>query len=63
VAQLRAFDAIPFGAVGAPDVPDHLSLWQHRLAIRQLLVQFSNVRPTRILVGIDSGDLNWVVVR
>lgn len=69
-AQLRAFDAILFGAVGAPYVPDHLSLWGLRLAICQPLDQFANVRPTRILPGIRSplagvapGDLDWVIVR
>ncbi|HEX2527615.1 MAG TPA: tartrate dehydrogenase [Geminicoccus sp.] len=68
--QLRAFDAIFFGAVGAPDVPDHLTLWGLRLAICQPLDQFANVRPTRILPGItsplrgvDEGDLDWVIVR
>ena len=68
--RLRAFDAILFGAVGAPDVPDHLSLWGLRLAICQPLDQFANVRPTRILPGISSplrdigpGDLDWVIVR
>ena len=45
--QLRGFDAILFGAVGAPDVPDHLTLWGLRLAICQPLDQFANVRPTR----------------
>lgn len=70
VAQLRAFDAILFGAVGAPDVPDHMTLWGLRLAICQPLDQFANVRPTRILPGIRSplagigpGDLDWVIVR
>jgi tartrate dehydrogenase/decarboxylase / D-malate dehydrogenase len=68
--QLRAHDAIFFGAVGAPDVPDHLSLWGLRLAICQPLDQYANVRPTRILPGItsplrgvDEGDLDWVIVR
>ena len=68
--QLRGFDAILFGAVGAPDVPDHLTLWGLRLAICQPLDQFANVRPTRILPGITSplagvgpGDLDWVIVR
>ena len=68
--QLRAFDAIFFGAVGAPDVPDHLTLWGLRLAICQPLDQYANVRPTRILPGIESplsgvgpGDLDWVIVR
>ena len=47
--RLRDFDAIFFGAVGAPDVPDHLTLWGLRLAICQPLDQYANVRPTRIL--------------
>jgi tartrate dehydrogenase/decarboxylase/D-malate dehydrogenase len=68
--RLKAFDAIFFGAVGAPDVPDHLTLWGLRLAICQPLDQYANVRPTRILPGIRSplrdvsaGDLDWVIVR
>ncbi len=68
--QLRSFDAIFFGAVGAPDVPDHLTLWGLRLAICQPLDQYANVRPTRLLPGIKSplrgveeGDLDWVIVR
>lgn len=68
--QLRKFDAIFFGAVGAPDVPDHLTLWGLRLAICQPLDQFANVRPIRLLPGIESplrdvgeGDLDWVIVR
>ncbi|MHA6345657.1 tartrate dehydrogenase [Roseivivax sp. CAU 1761] len=69
-AQLRAFDAILFGAVGAPDVPDHLTLWGLRLAICQPLDQYANVRPTRMLPGItsplrgvDRTELDWVIVR
>lgn len=68
--QLKAFDAILFGAVGAPDVPDHLTLWGLRLAICQTLDQYANVRPTRILPGITSPlrhattqNLDWVIVR
>ena len=68
--QLKSFDAILFGAVGAPDVPDHVSLWGLRLSICQGLDQYANVRPTRILPGIASplsgvgpGDLDWVIVR
>ena len=68
--QLRAFDAVLFGAVGAPDVPDHVSLWGPRLAICQPLDQYANVRPIRILPGIVSplrhvaaGQLDWVIVR
>jgi tartrate dehydrogenase/decarboxylase/D-malate dehydrogenase len=68
--QLKAFDAIFFGAVGAPDVPDHVTLWGLRLPICQGLDQYANVRPTRILPGIRSPlegvgpeHLDWVIVR
>ncbi|MET0597561.1 MAG: tartrate dehydrogenase [Mesorhizobium sp.] len=68
--RLKAFDAIYFGAVGAPDVPDHVTLWGLRLPICQGFDQYANVRPTRILPGITPplrncapGDLDWVIVR
>jgi tartrate dehydrogenase/decarboxylase/D-malate dehydrogenase len=68
--QIRSHDAIYFGAVGAPDVPDHVSLWGLRLAICQPFDQYANVRPTRILPGIVSPlrgvsgpELDWVIVR
>ena len=70
VDELRAFDAIYFGAVGAPDVPDHVTLWGLRLAICQGLDQYANVRPTRILPGItaplrnvSAKELDWIIVR
>ncbi len=70
LAQLKKFDAIYFGAVGAPDVPDHITLWGLRLPICQGFDQYANVRPTRILPGIQAplrnkgpGDLDWVIVR
>lgn len=68
--QLSEHDAIFFGAVGAPDVPDHITLWGLRLPICQGFDQYANVRPTRILPGIDAplkdvgpGDLDWVIIR
>jgi tartrate dehydrogenase/decarboxylase/D-malate dehydrogenase len=66
--QLKKFDAIFFGAVGAPDVPDHISLWGLLLPICQGFDQYANVRPSRILPGItsplDKGkDIDWVIVR
>ncbi|WP_439578867.1 tartrate dehydrogenase [Elioraea sp.] len=68
--RLRSFDAIYFGAVGAPDVPDHVTLWGLRLPICQGFDQYANVRPTRILKGLTAplrhcgpGDLDWVIVR
>jgi tartrate dehydrogenase/decarboxylase/D-malate dehydrogenase len=67
---IRHHDAIYFGAVGAPDVPDHVTLWGLRLAICQPFDQYANVRPTRILPGIVSPlrhvsgpELDWVIVR
>jgi tartrate dehydrogenase/decarboxylase/D-malate dehydrogenase len=68
--RLRVFSAIYFGAVGAPDVPDHVTLWGLRLAICQGFDQYVNLRPTRILRGLSSplrdckpADLDWVIVR
>jgi len=66
--RLKKFDAIFFGAVGAPDVPDHISLWGLRLPICQGFDQYANVRPSRVLPGItsplDKGkDIDWVIVR
>ncbi|HEX3536130.1 MAG TPA: tartrate dehydrogenase [Stellaceae bacterium] len=70
VAALQNFDAIYFGAVGDPQIPDHLTLWGLRLPICQGLDQYANVRPTRILPGITAplrncgpADLDWVIVR
>jgi tartrate dehydrogenase/decarboxylase/D-malate dehydrogenase len=68
LAQLKTFDAIFFGAVGAPHVPDHISLWDLRLAICQGFDQYANVRPSRVLPGITSPlsnakEIDWVIVR
>lgn len=68
--DLEPFDAIYFGSAGDPRVPDHISLWGLRLAICQPFDQYANVRPSRLLPGIngplrDVGpeDLDWVIVR
>jgi tartrate dehydrogenase/decarboxylase/D-malate dehydrogenase len=67
---IKGHDAILFGSAGAPDVPDHITLWGLRLAICQPFDQYANVRPTRILPGITSPlrsvsgpELDWVIVR
>src|SRR5512137_643977 len=67
---LRGKDAILFGSAGDPDIPDHVTLWGLRLKICQGFDQYANVRPTRILPGIDAPlkrcrpeDLDWVIVR
>ena len=67
---LRGKDAILFGSAGDPDIPDHITLWGLRLKICQGFDQYANVRPTRILPGIDGplkrctpAQLDWVIVR
>ena len=68
--RLRGLDAIYFGAVGWPTVPDHVSLWGLRLAICQGFDQYVCLRPVKLLPGIASPlanataeRLDWVVVR
>ena len=68
--QLRPFQAILLGAVGAPEVPDHVSLWGLLLPIRRQFEQYVNLRPVRLLKGIASplagrsgGDIDFLVVR
>jgi tartrate dehydrogenase/decarboxylase/D-malate dehydrogenase len=67
---LKLFDAIYFGAVGSQQVPDHITLWGLRLTICQGFDQYANVRPTRVLPGIESPlklknpkDIDWVIIR
>ena len=67
---LKDKDAILFGSAGDAHIPDHITLWGLRLKICQGFDQYANVRPTRILPGIDGplkrcgpDDLNWVIVR
>ena len=68
--ELRDKDAILFGSAGDPHIPDHITLWGLRLKICQGFDQYANVRPTRILPGIDAPlkrctptQLDWVIVR
>ena len=52
LARLADFDAIFLGAVGFPNVPDHVSLWGLLLPIRQGFDQYVNLRPIKLLPGI-----------
>ncbi len=68
--RLRPFQAILLGAVGAPDVPDHVSLWGLLLPIRRQFEQYVNLRPVRLLAGISSplagrtsADIDFLVIR
>ena len=54
IAQLRGFDAIFLGAVGWPEkVPDAVSLHGLLLPIRKEFVQYANIRPHRLLPGVQ----------
>jgi tartrate dehydrogenase/decarboxylase/D-malate dehydrogenase len=67
---LAGHDAILLGAIGSPQVPDHVAVWGLIMPIRQGFRQYVNLRPTRLLPGVESplrgrgpGDLDLVVVR
>lgn len=51
---LSGYDAIYLGAVGSPEVPDHETLWGLLLPIRQRFDQYVNLRPVRLMDGVDS---------
>jgi tartrate dehydrogenase/decarboxylase/D-malate dehydrogenase len=68
--QIRNHDAIYLGAVGFPGVPDHISVWGLLIPIRRGFQQYANVRPVRLMPGIqlplrgrEPGDIDFVVVR
>lgn len=51
---IRGYDALLFGAVGHPSVPDDVTLWGLLLPLRQGLDLWANVRPARLLGGVPS---------
>jgi tartrate dehydrogenase/decarboxylase/D-malate dehydrogenase len=70
VETLEGFDAIFLGAVGHPEVPDHVSLWKLLLPIRRRMQQYVNLRPVRLLEGVVSplagrkpADIDFIIVR
>ncbi|EMR69613.1 putative tartrate dehydrogenase protein [Eutypa lata UCREL1] len=68
LGTLKAYDAILFGAVGAPDIPDHESLWGLLLKMRGPMQLYANMRPIRCftkprLEGADPAHLDWLLVR
>lgn len=67
---LSESDAIYLGAVGAPGVPDHISLWDLLLRIRKGFDQYINLRPVKLLPGapcplkdVNPEDIDMVFVR
>ncbi len=70
VDVLRRYDAIYLGAVGSPSVPDHVTLWGLLLPIRQELDQYVNLRPVKLMEGVESplhdrvpADIDMLCVR
>src|SRR5262245_56725749 len=70
IDRLSAFDAIYLGAIGHPSVPDHISVWEFLLPIRQRFQQYVNLRPMRLLPGVvcplanrTEADIDMVCVR
>lgn len=68
--RLREHDAVLLGAVGFPGVPDHISLWGLLIPIRRGFDQYVNLRPVRLLRGVQSplrdvqpGDIDMWIVR
>lgn len=68
--QFRKHDAVFLGAVGWPEVPDHVSLWGLLIPIRRDFNQYVNLRPVRLLKGTTSPlanrgpeDIDFYVVR
>ncbi|PKM58290.1 MAG: tartrate dehydrogenase [Firmicutes bacterium HGW-Firmicutes-3] len=68
--ELEKYDAILLGAVGYPGVPDHISLRELLLKIRQGFDQSINLRPIKLLNGAPCPlknktpkDIDFVVVR
>ena len=68
--RLATFDAIYLGAIGAPGVADHVSVWELILPLRQRFDQYVNLRPMRLLPGLTSplanrgaSDIDMVCVR
>ncbi len=67
---LADFPAIYLGAVGFPPVPDHISLWGLLLPIRKTFEQYINLRPIKLLPGVESrltgkgpAEIDFVCVR
>ncbi len=68
--RLRQSDAILLGAVGYPGVPDHVSLRDLLLKIRQGFNQYVNLRPIKLIAerdcpikGMGPADIDMIFVR
>lgn len=67
---LAKHDAVLFGAVGSPDVPDHISVQGIILPMRRRFDQYVNLRPAYLFDGVQSplrdkapGSIDMLVFR
>src|SRR5438874_2340055 len=68
--QLQKHDAILLGAVGSPDVPDHITLHGLLLPLRRRFDLYLNLRPAYLFEGVQSplrdkapGSIDMLVYR
>jgi tartrate dehydrogenase/decarboxylase/D-malate dehydrogenase len=68
--QLQKHDAILLGAIGHPDVPDHVTLHGLLLPMRRRFDQYVNLRPAYLFDGVESplrdkapGSIDMLVYR
>ncbi len=68
--QLQAHDAILFGAVGDPNIPDHITLQGLLLPMRRAFDQAISIRPcclhpgvTSPVTGKEAGQIDMVIFR
>lgn len=67
---LKKHDAILFGAIGSPDVPDSVTVHELLLPMRRRFDQYVNLRPAYLFDGVESplkdkkpGSIDMVVYR
>ena len=68
--RLSDYDAVLFGAVGDPDIPDHVTLQGLLLPMRRAFDQAICIRPAVLYPGVESpiagksaGDVDMVIFR
>ena len=70
IETLKSFDTILFGAVGDPNIPDHITLHGLLLPMRRSFDQGVCIRPAYLYPGVESplsgkkaGDIDMVIFR
>ncbi len=68
--QLKAFDALYFGAIGRPDVDDRLPAIRYTFRVRKHFQQYVNYRPVRLVPGVPGPlrnktpeDVDFIILR